>query len=190
MELAVMSKFTIQKSLPEEYNSFSDVDMEAVIGTHTIGILQCISYTTHREITPIYSYTMGINPRVFARGKRVITGTLMFKKLHYDTDARIEFPSMSELKKYDVSGGYSEQQSLDQIPPFDVVLTAESACGGYKGTKKILGVKLMNNVSINDIALFSICTFLATEITHWIIDPKEDRTGQTYNQYTDTWSWF
>ena len=59
------------------YNSFSGVDIKAVLGSSLIGEIQAISYSITREKAPIY--TMGHpDPRAFSRGKRGIAGTLIF----------------------------------------------------------------------------------------------------------------
>ena len=64
-------------SLVREYNSMSGSDITAVIGSLVVGELQAISYNTTREKGPIY--TMGSpDPRSFARGKRAVSGTLVF----------------------------------------------------------------------------------------------------------------
>ena len=85
--MAIRSEFT------RGYNSFSGVDIKAVFGTKSIGILQGISYSISREKAPIY--TMGsADPRAFARGKRGIAGSLVF--IQFDSEPLIE--EMSNLK--------------------------------------------------------------------------------------------
>lgn len=76
-------------SFTRAYNSFSGVDIQAVVGTKVLGTLQGISYQVSREKAPIY--TMGsADPRAFARGKRAIAGSLVF--IQFDME-----PLMSEL---------------------------------------------------------------------------------------------
>jgi len=59
------------------YNSFSGVDIKAVVGQRVLSNLQAISTSITREKAPIY--TMGsADPRSFSRGKRGIVGTLIF----------------------------------------------------------------------------------------------------------------
>jgi len=59
------------------YNTFSGVDIQATFAGRHIGELQGISFTSTREIAPLY--TMGSkNPRGFAKGKRGIAGSLIF----------------------------------------------------------------------------------------------------------------
>jgi hypothetical protein len=59
------------------YNSFSGVDIKAVLGNVVVAEIQAISYSVTREKAPLY--TMGsADPRSFSRGKRGIAGTLIF----------------------------------------------------------------------------------------------------------------
>lgn len=59
---------------------------------------------------------------------------------------------------------------MDQIPPFDVFLSADNEAGG--GMKKtIAGVEILNEgsgVSIDDLVLESQCTFIAKSMSPWI----------------------
>lgn len=58
-------------------SSFGGADIQAVIGTATVGTLQAISYSITREKGPVY--VMGsADPKSFARGKRAIAGSLVF----------------------------------------------------------------------------------------------------------------
>jgi len=83
----------LQSAFTRGYNSFSGVDIKAVIGANTIGTLQGISYQVSREKAPIY--TMGsADPRAFARGKRAIAGSLVFIQFDHE-------PLMFELANPD-----------------------------------------------------------------------------------------
>lgn len=83
----------MQSAFTAGYNSFSGVDIKAVIGANVIGNIQGISYQVSREKAPIY--TMGsADPRAFARGKRAIAGSLVF--IQFDTE-----PLMFELANPD-----------------------------------------------------------------------------------------
>jgi len=66
------------------FHSFSGIDMHAVFGDVQFGELQMISYKSDREKSPVY--TMGsADPRTIARGKRVITGALVFVVFEKDS---------------------------------------------------------------------------------------------------------
>jgi hypothetical protein len=83
----------LQSAFTRGYNSFSGIDIKAVIGANTIATLQGISYQVSREKAPIY--TMGsADPRGFARGKRAIAGSLVF--IQFDQE-----PLMFELANPD-----------------------------------------------------------------------------------------
>jgi len=83
----------LKSAFSRGYNSFSGVDITAVIGANTIGTLQGISYQVSREKAPIY--TMGsADPRAFARGKRAIAGSLVFIQFDFE-------PIMYELANMD-----------------------------------------------------------------------------------------
>lgn len=60
-------------------------------------------------------------------------------------------------------------QYLDQVLPFDIVLTASNEYGGV-AKMAIHGVEILNagsSISIDDISLDQACTFIATAITDW-----------------------
>jgi hypothetical protein len=79
------------------------------------------------------------------------------------------------------------------IPPFDIIATINDEDNKEFNTK-ILGVKLMHKdhrANIDDLVAKCNYAFTASEVTTLISTNhiKEDHTGQTYNQYTDIWSW-
>lgn len=60
-------------------------------------------------------------------------------------------------------------QYLDQVLPFDIVITAKNEYGSF-ARMAIHGVEIMNegsSLSIDDISTDVACTFLATSITPW-----------------------
>ena len=210
----------VQSSFTRGYNSFSGVDIKAVIGAHAVGTLQGISYQVSREKAPIY--TMGTaDPRAFARGKRAIAGSLVF--IQFDTEPLMwELANLTDTTRQNkflsdvddlrpthnasdvvpvqgttvtpvgssspnapgvaansqesdlISAGGDQQIAVpwyaDQIPPFDIVLTAANEYGALS-IMKVLGVELMNSgygVSIDDIVSEHSYTYIATGIVPWI----------------------
>lgn len=174
------------------YNSFSGVDIKATFGGKVIGELQGVSYSVTREKAPIY--TMGsADPRSFSRGKRGIAGTLVFTV--FDRSALLEvfrnmddrsgwfFAHDSDVQKHnseeakgaqvwqDVNTDNTWQPSWypDQIPPFDIVLTAANEYGQV-AQMAVRGVEILNEgsgMSIDDIVTEQSMTFVAREISPW-----------------------
>lgn len=73
------------------FSSYSGADIVATFNGRVIGELQALTYSVSREVVPIY--TMGSpDPKSFSRGKRGISGSLVF--IVFDRDALIE-----EMKK-------------------------------------------------------------------------------------------
>lgn len=69
------------------FTSFSGADIVASFNGRVIGELQAISYSVAREVAPVY--TMGSpDARSFSRGKRGISGSLVF--VQFDRDALME----------------------------------------------------------------------------------------------------
>ncbi len=69
------------------FTSFSGADIVATFNGRIVGELQAISYSVAREVAPVY--TMGSpDARSFSRGKRGISGSLVF--VQFDRDALID----------------------------------------------------------------------------------------------------
>lgn len=99
-------------------NSFAGCDITAVFGNAIAGELQAISYSTQREVGPVY--TMGsADPRSFAKGKRAHAGTLIFITLDRNSFLRtMGADSNSEnnkfyAKKNDIKPGASAGKAFD-----------------------------------------------------------------------------
>ena len=180
------------------YNSFSGVDIKATFGGKVIGELQGISYSVTREKAPIY--TMGsADPRSFSRGKRGIAGTLIFTV--FDRNALLEifktmddrsgwfFAHDTDIQKHsnEESKGSQVWQDVntdntwqppwysDQIPPFDIVLTAANEYGQV-AQMSVRGVEILNEgsgMSIDDIVTEQQMTFVAREIQPWLASQSD-----------------
>ncbi len=180
------------------YNSFSGVDIKATFGGQVIGELQGVSYSVTREKAPIY--TMGsADPRSFSRGKRGIAGTLIFTVFDRsalisvfkdrDDNAGLFFAHDTDVARHDHQEGARSTQVHesvftdnvwvqawypDQIPPFDIVLTAANEYGQV-AKMSILSAEVLNEgsgVSVDDIVTEQQMTFVAREIAPW--RPRED----------------
>jgi hypothetical protein len=174
------------------YNSFSGVDIKATFGGKVIGELQGVSYSVTREKAPLY--TMGsADPRSFSRGKRGIAGTLIFTV--FDRSALIEtfrgmddksgwfFAHDTDIAKHEDTEQKASTVSMDintdstwqkawytdQIPPFDIVLTAANEYGQV-AQMSLKGVEILNEgsgMSIDDIVTEQQMTFVAREVSPW-----------------------
>ncbi len=178
------------------FTSFAGIDITAVFNGNPIGTLQAISYSINREKAAIY--TMGrANPRAFSRGKRMIAGSLVF--ILFDQNPLLQHFSgarflgdmdedihnagsgmMTGANSGSTSGGEQidgvlEKQKamapnyVDQIPPFDVILSAANEYG-ERASMKVLGIELMNEnsgFSIDDIVVEQQYTYVATDIIGW-----------------------
>lgn len=67
----------------QSFSSYSGADIIASIGSTVFGNIQAIQYAVQREIAPVY--VMGSpRPVAYARGKRAITGSLVFVNFNQD----------------------------------------------------------------------------------------------------------
>jgi hypothetical protein len=179
------------------FNSFSGADITAVFAGQSIGTIQALSYSVQREKAAIY--TMGsANPRAFSRGKRMIAGSLIFilfdanPVISHFTDAKFladaeelgfeqKFGNGASLDATVGSDGFESHELatptyVDQIPPFDIVISAVNEYGA-RASMTVSGVELMNEnsgFSIDDIVIEQQYTFIATAISAWTPASKVD----------------
>lgn len=79
------------QEMVKTFSTYSGADIVASFNGRIIGELQGITYRVQREVAPVY--TMGYaDPRSFSRGKRGITGSLVF--VQFSRDALLD-----EMKK-------------------------------------------------------------------------------------------
>jgi len=128
----------------------------------TLGELQTISYSIHRENSPIR--TIGnVNPKGFVKGGRTIAGSLIFT-----TFREYAFYRLQAFRKFlnNTSNNQFFAPLGDMLPPFDIVLTFFDEYGG--GSKmKIFGVTLVDEgqtVSVDDLITEQTYTFMARGI--------------------------
>lgn len=113
-----------QENYTRTFSSFSGADIVATFNGRIIGELQGISYSVSREVAPIY--TMGsADPRSFSRGKRGISGSLVF--VTFDRDALLEemrkdyssagnnVPGMMNYQTFKANAGTIEEQILNGL---------------------------------------------------------------------------
>lgn len=105
------------------FSSFSGADMVATFNGRVIGELQGLSYSVSREVAPIY--TMGsADARSFSRGKRGISGSLVF--ITFDRDALVDemrkdykkvgnVPSLMNFQTWKANAGALEMQIINGL---------------------------------------------------------------------------
>lgn len=131
-------------------------ETEAVVGV--LGNLQTISYSTFREVDPVRSlgktYADG-----YTRGPRTVAGTIVWTVL----DQYV----LAEALKYSYVDDYDPSTILiDQIPPFNIIITFNNEYGDV-ATMGIYGVRIMNEgstFSIDDMITEQTNSFVAADI--------------------------
>lgn len=182
-----------EKGLPDPFSnmSFAGVDIQATmvlprIGDETsssdgdfieLGELQTISYSIHRENTPIR--TLGhVNPRGFVKGARTIAGSLIFTVFN-----EYAFYRIKEFKKALLEKNYAPL--ADMLPPFDVVLSFFNEYG-LAAKMKIYGITIVDEgqtMSVDDLITEQTYTYMARGIQPLMhLDPGEDNNLYTNNQ--------
>ena len=182
------------------FNSFAGVDITPVFQGKAIGSIQALSYSVNREKAAIY--TMGkASPRAFARGKRAIAGSLIFilfdsnpilqhfasSRFLADKNEGINDQSRNQTSydPSDATGSAAAPWYVDQIPPFDVIISAANEYGAVSGMK-IYGIELLNEnsgFSIDDIVVEQQYTYVATDLRSWKPDESKNKTEQVGHQF-------
>lgn len=125
-----------------------------------LGELQTISYSMHRENSPVR--TLGhVNPRGFIKGGRTIAGSLIFAVFN-----EYAFYRINQYRQFlqDDRGFFAPL--ADMLPPFDIVLTFVNEYGQY-AKMKIFGVTIVDEgqvVSVEDLFIEQTYTFMARGI--------------------------
>lgn len=141
------------------YNSYAGVDIVATMVLPndepiTMGELQTISYSTHRENMPVR--TLGHTaPIGFVKGSRTIGGSMIFTVFNYYAFYRLrQFQVAIENGLYPLS---------DMLPPFDVVLTFANESGVFS-KMKIFGVTFTDEggtMSVDDLITEQTFSYMA-----------------------------
>lgn len=160
--------------------SFSGCDMVATIlmpnvgkggrTAYTIGELQTISYSIHMDRQPVRSIG-NINVKDYVMGPRTIAGSLVFAVFNKHFANKI----MKDINGV-VDSGYAFL--IDEIPPFDIVITAANEYG-LRSRMVIYGVRLVNEgqvMSINDVYTENTYQFVATDL-EYLTDENQYTSG-------------
>jgi hypothetical protein len=140
------------------------IGKDGLISSHgevvTLGELQTISYSIHRENSPIR--TLGhTNVRGFVKGGRTIAGSLIFTVFNEYVFYRIaQYRDLLARK----NGFFAPL--ADMLPPFDIVVSFFNEYG--QGSKmKIFGVTIVDEgqtVSVDDLIIEQTYTYMARGI--------------------------
>lgn len=129
---------------------------EPVVGI--LGNIQTISYSTFREVQPVRSlgktYSDG-----YTRGPRTVAGTIIWTVL----DQYV----LAEALKYSYVDDYDPSTILiDQIPPFNIIITFNNEYGDV-ATMGIYGIRIVNEgatFSVDDMITEQTNTYVASDI--------------------------
>lgn len=137
----------------------------------TLGDLQTLSYSIHRENSPIR--TLGhVNPRGFVKGGRTIAGSLIFTVFNEYAFYRIKQYRDLLARK---NGFFAPL--ADMLPPFDIVVSFYNEYG-QSSKMKIYGVTIVDEgqtVSVDDLIIEQTYTYMARGIQPMVkLSPEVD----------------
>jgi len=144
------------------YTSFSgaDIVVEATVPgpgkgeTITLGELQTLSYSMHRENRPVRAVGH-VAPVGFVKGPRTIAGTMIWTNFNHYGWYRLAMLKPL-LKK-------SNFPLADMLPPMDITVTLANEFGSISGIR-IMGVTITDEggtMSIDDLILESTVNYMA-----------------------------
>jgi hypothetical protein len=147
-----------------------------------IGEIQTISYSIHRENTPIR--TLGhSNVRGFIKGGRTIAGSLIFTVFN-----EYAFYKIKQYKEYLARSNGFFAPLADMLPPFDIVLTFFNEYGNA-AKMKIFGVTIVDEgqtMSIDDLITEQTYTFMARGIQPMVhMAYEKEKYGNMTNTQAD-----
>jgi hypothetical protein len=132
--------------------------------------IQTISMSSHREKFPVRALGR-VNPKSFTRGPRTLAGSMIFtlfnKHALWDlVQAGSNFYS-SGVGIHGTDSGFPELTTVlvDQLPPFDITLTASNELGDTS-YMTLYGVEIVNDgrtISIQDIITEGVMQFVCRD---------------------------
>lgn len=146
-----------------EYNSFAGVDIVAEIilpgeKPLTLGELQTISYSIHRENRPV-RFVGHTNVMGFVKGPRTIAGSLIFTQFNSYAFYRLQ-SFQQDIIRHNIF------PLSDMLPPFDVVLTFANEYGSM-AKMRIFGITIVDEggtMSIDDLITEQTMSYMARGI--------------------------
>ena len=188
----------IKSSKSQSFSTHAGANIHAYFQGKEIGSIQAISYSVSREKAALYVMGRP-SPIGFSRGKRAIAGALIFLMLDQNAlmeafsgssfvSGSGQNPMGAEyIKDRSVVSGSTAGSVLanepgnifdanistpwyeDQIPPFDVVISAVNEYGATS-YMQLVGLELMNSnggFSVDDLVLEQQYSFIAQDLIHW-----------------------
>lgn len=137
----------------------------------TLGDIQTLSYSMHRENAPVR--TLGhVNPRGFIKGGRTIAGSFIFTVFN-----EYAFYRITQYKELLARRNGFFAPLADMLPPFDIVVTFFNEYGNMS-KMKIFGVTIVDEgqtVSIDDLIIEQTYTYMARGIQPMVkmVSPHE-----------------
>ena len=126
--------------------------------TGILGNIQTISYSTFREVNPVRSLGC-IYPNSYTRGPRTVAGTLVWTVFD-------QYVLAEALKNTNISEFDPTSVLIDQIPPFDIVITFNNEYGDV-ATMALHDIRIVNEgatFSIDDMITEQTNTYVASGI--------------------------
>lgn len=153
----------LTETAPIVYESYSGTDIIAQIvlpgeAPLTLGELQTISYSTHRENSPV-RFIGHVSPVSFVKGPRTIAGSLIFTLFN-----EYAFYRIAQFRDAILNKGLFPL--ADMLPPFDVVLTFANESGSFS-RGRILGITIVDEggtMSVDDLITEETFTYMARAI--------------------------
>lgn len=143
-----------------------------------LGELQTISYSIHRENSPIR--TLGhVNPRGFIKGGRTIAGSLIFVVFN-----EYAFYRIKQYREFLAKRNGFFAPLADMLPPFDIVISLFNEYGQY-AKMKIFGVTIVDEgqtLSIEDLFTEQTYTFMARGIQPLVKITRDEDSDSTRDQ--------
>lgn len=142
-----------------------------------LGELQTLSYSIHRENSPIR--TLGhVNVKGFVKGGRTIAGSLIFTVFN-----EYAFYRISQYRDFLQRGNGFFAPLADMLPPFDIIITFFNEYG-QASKMKIFGVTIVDEgqtVSIDDLIIEQTYTYMARGIQPLVKMTSEFLPDSTQN---------
>lgn len=123
--------------------------------------IQTISISSTRSVSPVRVLGRS-SPLAYTRGARTFAGTLVFASLNHDV-----FQDIYDLSILESSLYHSTSMVSDQLPPFNIVITAANEKGAA-AVQAVFGITLVNYgtvYSIDDLYTEVTYSYVAQDVT-------------------------